>query len=298
MPPLLKLYMKTVTYHTVEERSNYVDMIPPAQQVWDWVKNTPNGDVHVFEDTLLSNHVNFNGKIKIASIVEAPAIYEYCSTHNPSLFNPYKWIKDNHQHFTYIMSPFTFLKDLVGDKYLWMPAGGNRIKLEDFGMYEKERLVSIVASHKQWTEGHKLRHVVVDRYPGKIETYGSGYNNIIDNYEGGRLGKILAVAPYYYSFAIMNSKGDDYFTEILTDVLAAGTIPLWWGTDNIGKYFNPYGIISFNTIEELDALLPTLTPELYQSKIAAVQENVERAKAYNTRFDWVYANYKEKFETL
>lgn len=290
--------MKSVTYHTAEERSNYVDMIPPADNVWEWVKGNANGDVHIFEDTFLPNHVQHPGKIKIAAIVEAPAIYDFCCGNNPSLFHPYQWIRDNHQHFTYVMSPQTWLKDLVGDRYLWMPAGGNRIKLEEFGMYEKERLISIVASHKQWTEGHKLRHVIVNRYPGKIETYGSGYNNIIDNYNGGRLGKILAVAPYYYSFAIMNSKSDDYFTEILTDVLAAGTIPLWWGTDNIGKYFNPDGIIAFNTIEELDALLPTLTPDLYQSKIAAVQENVELARAYNTRFDWVFNNYKQKFESL
>ncbi len=290
--------MKTVTYHTVEERSNYVDQIAPAPEVWEWVKGNSNGDVHVFEDTLLPNHVNFDGKVKIAAVVEAPAIYDYCRTHNPSLFHPYEWIIKNHQHFSYVMSPFTFMKDLVGDRYLWMPAGGNRIQLDEFGMYEKERSVSIVASHKQWTVGHKMRHQIVNRYPGKIETYGSGYNEIVNNYNGGRMGKILAIAPYHYSFAIMNSKADDYFTEILTDVLAVGTIPIWWGTDNIGKYFNPDGIIAFNTIEELDALLPTLTPELYQSKLAAIQENVERAKAYNTRFDWIYNNYSSLFGNL
>lgn len=289
--------MKTVTYHTVEERSNYIDMIPPAQTVWEWVKNTINGDVHIFEDTLLPNHAQYNGKIKIACIMEAPAIYDFCSGNNPSQFHPYNWIKQNHHHFQYVMSPFTFLKNLVGDRYLWVPSGGNRIKLEDFGMYEKERLISIVASHKTWTVGHRLRHEIVRRYLGKIEPYGSGYNNIIDEFEN-RLGKVLAVGPYYYSFAVMNSKEDDYFTEILTDVLATGTIPLWWGTDNIGKYFNKDGIISFNTLEELDAIIPTLTPELYQSKIAAVQENVELAKQYNTRFDWIYNNYKTKFELL
>lgn len=286
--------MKQVTYHTVEERSNYVDMIPPEQHVWDWVKANTNGDVHIFEDTLLPSHTNYDGKIKIACIMEAPAIYEACQ----APFNPYNWIKDNHQHFTIVMSPFTFLKELVGDRYLWIPPGGSRIKPEDFGVYEKERLVSIVASNKQWTVGHRLRHQIVNRYPGKIETYGNGYNNIIDNYNGTRLGKILAVGPYNYSFAVMNSKEDDYFTEILTDVLAVGTIPLWWGTDNIGKYFNPDGIISFNSLEELDALMPTLTPELYQSKLDAVIENVEKSKAYITRFDWVYANYKTKFESL
>lgn len=290
--------MKKVTYHTVEERSNYIDMIPPEQHVWDWVKSNINGDVHVFEDTLLPNHVNYDDKVKIACIIEAPAIYDFCSANNPSLFHPYKWIKDNYQHFDYVISPFTEVKNIVGDRYLWVPSGGSRIKREDFGMYEKERNLSIVASSKRWTVGHRLRHEVVARYPGKIDAYGNGYNNIIDNYEGSRLGKILAVGPYRYSFAIMNSKEDDYFTEILTDVLATGTIPIWWGTDNIGKYFNPNGIISFNKIEELDNIIPTLTPELYQSKTDAIQENIEKAKAYITRFDWIYNNYKNKLETL
>jgi hypothetical protein len=290
--------MKRITYHTSDERESYIEVVPPDEKVWDWVKNTPDGDIHIIEDSFLPDHHKYDGKIKVACLMESPAIYDYCVAGHPHVFHPYQWIKDNHQHFQIVMSPFTFLKDLVGDRYWWVPAGGNRIRHEDFGMWEKERLVSIVASHKQWTTGHKLRHQIVQKYPDKIDKYGSGYNDIVNHYEGTRLGKILAIAPYYYSFAIMNSQYDDYFTEILTDVLAVGTIPIWWGTANYGKYFNPDGFVTFNTMEELDALLPTLTPELYKSKIAAVQENVEKAKAYNTRFEWVYANYKAKLEAL
>jgi hypothetical protein len=289
--------MKTVTYHTFEKRSDYVDMIPPSQEAWDWLTNA-NGDIHIFEDTSLPEHTKFDGKIKVASLNETPAVYDYVCGKNPSVFHPYRWFEQNHQHFQVVLSPFNQLRDLVGDRYWWVPSCGNRIRPEDFGLYEKERLISIVASNKQWTVGHKLRHQVVQRYPTKMDTYGSGYNDIIDKYDDKRLGKVLAVAPYYYSFAIMNSKFDDYFTEILTDVLACGTIPIWWGTANVGKYFNPDGIVQFNTIEELDALLPTLTPELYRSKVEAVKENIEKAKAYNTRYDWLYANYKAKLEAL
>ena len=272
-------------------------MIPPGQEAWDWLMNS-DGDVHIFEDAELPNHVNFNGKIKVASLNETPAVYDFCVANNPSVFHPYKWLQENHQHFQVVLSPFNQLRDLVGDRYWWLPSCGSRIRPEDFGLYEKERLISIVASHKQWTVGHKLRHQVVQRYPDKLDRYGSGFNDIIDTYDDKRLGKILALGPYYYSFAIMNSKFDDYFTEILTDVLACGTIPIWWGTANVGKYFNPDGIIQFNTIEELDALLPTLTPELYYKKMPAIVENIEKAKAYNTRYDWLYANYKDKLESL
>lgn len=289
--------MKRITYHTGEKPADYKESIPPSQETWNWVESN-GGDIHIFEDSFLPEHVKYPGKIKIACLVECPAIYDYCTIGHPHVFHPYRWIKENHQHFDIVMSPFVQLKELVGDKYWWIPAAGIRILPEDVGMYQKERLLSIVASHKQWTVGHKLRHEIVTRYTGKMDAYGSGYNDIINNYKGTRLGKVLALAPYHYSFAIMNAKFDGYFTEILNDVLLVGTIPIFWGASNIGEYFNPDGIIQFNTIEELDMLLLTLTPALYQSKIGAITENIEKAKAYNTRFDWMYNNYKAKLEAL
>ena len=288
--------MSRVTYHTAEKRTDYVEQTPPREDTWAWITGN-GGEVHVFEDTLITNHDKFKGK-KVACVTESPAIYDYCKANHDWVFHPYQWLKDNHQHFDVIMSPMTFLKDLVGDRYWWIPAGGNRIRPTDYGLWEKERLLSIVASDKQWTTGHKLRHQIVQKYGDRIDKYGRGFNDIVDTYDNQRMGKIIALGPYYYSFAIINADVDDYFTEILTDVLATATIPLFWGTKNVGKYFNPDGIIQFRTMEELDIILPTLTPELYKSKLPAVMENVEKAKAYNTRFDWIYDHYKEKLEAL
>jgi hypothetical protein len=289
--------MKRVAYHTPVTLDGYQDMTPPRREVWEWVKKNLDGEVHIIEETNLPTHVNYNG-IKIASILETPSVYNFCKQNNPSIFDPFEWIKTNHQHFTFVMSPFKFLKDVVGEeKYLYVPVGGSRIKLEDFGMYEKERMLSIVASHKTWTEGHKLRHEIVKRYPGKIDVYGSGYNNTINEFNG-KMGKIISLAPYYFTLAVMNSTFDDYFTEVITDAFAVGTVPLWWGSDKIGTYFNPSGIIQFKTLDELDRIIPTLTPELYTSKREAIVENIDLAKKYVTHFDWIYDNYKGKFESL
>jgi hypothetical protein len=290
--------MKTVKFHTTENMQDYVEMHPPTQEAWEWCTGKADADVHVFDDVLIREHTKHDGKIKVACIVESPAIYDFCCANNPQVFHPYQWIKDNHQHFNYVMSPMKYLQELVGDRYIWIPCGGSRIRPDNFGLWEKERLLSMVASQKQWTLGHKLRHQIVNAFPGKMEIYGRGYNDIIDKYDDARFGKVLAITPYYFSFAIMNSTFDDYFTEILTDVLAVGTIPLFWGTKNIGKHFNPDGIIQFETIEELGKILPTLTPELYQSKLEAVKENIERAKPYITRWDWLYNNMRTKLESL
>lgn len=289
--------MKTVAYHTSTNDNSYQDMTHPAPDAWQWVKKNESGDIHIIEENTLLQHEQFKGD-KIAVILETPAVYNYCKINNKNIFDPFEWIKLNHQHFKFIMSPFKFLKDIVGEeKYLYVPVGGSRIKEDDFGMYEKERLLSIVASHKAWTEGHKLRHEIVKKFPGKIETYGSGYNNII-NETNGKMGKIIAIAPYYFTLSIMNSTYDDYFTEVITDAFAVGTIPIWWGTNKIGNYFNADGIISFRTVDDLEKILPTLTPDLYKSKQKAVVENIELSKQYISHFNWIYKNYKQKFESL
>ena len=193
--------MQRVTYHTGEKRTDYVEQIPPREDTWAWVSGN-GGEVHLFEDSQLPEHVNFNGKKKVACIVESPSIYDYCKAGHSWVFHPYQWIKDNHQHFDVVMSPMTFLKDLVGDKYWWVPAGGNRINPEDFGLWEKERILSIVASDKQWTDGHKLRHQIVQKFRDKMDVYGRGFNSLVDSYDDNRRGKILALGPYYYSLAL------------------------------------------------------------------------------------------------
>ena len=289
--------MNRVTYHTGEKRTDYIEQIPPREDTWAWVTGN-GGEVHIFEDSQLPEHTQYNGKKKVACVVESPAIYDYCKKTHSWVFHPYQWLLDNHQHFDVIMSPMTFLKQTVGDRYWWVPAGGNRIEPANFGLWEKERLLSIVASDKQWTEGHKLRHQIVQKHRDKMDVYGRGFNSLVDSYDNNRRGKILALGPYYYSLAIMNSVYGDYFTEILTDVLACGTIPIFWGTSNIGKYFNPDGIIQFQNMAEFDAILPTLTPDLYYKKMPAIVENIEKAKAYNTRFDWIYDNYRNLLENL
>jgi hypothetical protein len=268
---------------------------PPIKEAWDWFKKADKddeGDIHIFEDLLLRDHANpkYDGKIKIAAIYECPEIYKVC---NHDTFNPFTWIKENYKHFDYVMSPYFSLKELFGDKFLWVPALSSRVKRSEISMYEKSKNISMIASFKDWTYGHKLRHEVIKKYESYFDVYGSGYNNIINEY-----GKLITIAPYYYGICILNSIEEDLFTEALTDLFAVGTIPIIFGTKNIAKYWNQEGFFIFDTIEELGELLPKLTPELYQSKIEAVKENVEITKKYLTIPDFIYENYKEILETL
>ena len=279
--------------------------VPPSKKAWDWYTGNRNGDVHIFEDVHLPEHVNFDGKIKIALLEEVPAIYDHAKLCDPNTFHPYEWLAKNHHHFDYVMSTYRYLESIVGsNKYRWICFHIGGIPYDQFGMYEKERLVSIIASHKTWTNGHKMRHEIVRKFRKYIDVYGKGYNTLIDEYsldpvtkEVG-MGKIIGLAPYCYSIIVPNTNIDDFFSEQLTDAMAVGTIPVFCGTKNVVNYFDPNGIIQFNSVDELGEILPTLTKELYQSKIEAVMKNLETAKTYKTTVDWLYDHKKDFLENL
>lgn len=286
--------MPTITSHTFLSEKSFVDLVRPTPEAWQWYKENTNGDIHIFEDSFLRDHSKVDAKIKIGLLLEVPSIYDHANQFDAKMFHPYKWLLDNNcRHFDYLIGPFKFLQDWIGkDKYRYVPAPWCRIPRESFGLYEKERMLSIIASFKTWLCGHKIRHDVISKFRNRMDVFGNGYNTVIDDH-----GKIIGLAPYYFTFVILNVDMDDAFSEALTDALAVGTIPIFWGTKNIGKYFNPDGIIQFNEVEELDKIIPSLSKELYMSKIEAVKDNIERARSYMSHVEWMY-NHRDMFDAM
>ena len=73
---------------------------------------------------------------------------------------------------------------------------------------------------------------------------------------------------------------------------------MFFGCPNIGDHFNPDGIIQFDSLPQLEKIMGTLTPELYNSKIEAVKENMEIARNFKTDYDYLYKNHLETFKEI
>lgn len=248
---------------------------------FEWTRsNDSDRDIAWFTDSLLKEVDKSNAKLKIALLLEPPVIHSAM----------YHWIISNEHKFDYILTHQKYLlnRNTNEEKYLYYPMGSCWIRPDDRQIYPKNKRLSIIASNKTTSVGHNLRHEVVKRYREHIDLFGRGYKPIPYKLEGHR--------DYMFSFAIMNCKTNDYFTDILIDCFATGTIPIWWGTDNIGNYFNPDGIISFNQIEELDSIIDSLNQELYQSKIEAIKDNFERVSTYSITEDWLWNKYPFLFD--
>lgn len=155
--------------------------------------------------------------------------------------------------------------------------GTTWIPREQQGLHvtEKTKLVSLVASWKKMTPGHRLRHdIIAQDHQHQISVMGNGTPTPLDN-------KHDAHIPYMYSIVCENTNdGGDYFSEKLVDCFLTGCIPIYFGGKNVLNYFNADGILSFQTAEDMVAILPKLSKTDYEARASAVADNFERARQY------------------
>lgn len=83
-----------------------------------------------------------------------------------------------------------------------------------------------------------------------------------------------------FNIAIENSSENNYFTEKLIDCFRSFTVPIYWGCNNIGDYFDVQGMIMVNDIENLRELIENLSIQNYLEKIPHMINNYEKSKYF------------------
>ena len=167
----------------------------------------------------------------------------------------------------------------------------------DRNIYTKSKLVSMIASNKGYTEGHRRRLRVVQAFADKFgqdDLYGWGLTHELPLKE-----KSTGLKDYMFSFACENANYPTYFTEKLTDCFACGTIPVYYGTAGVAQYFDPDGIIFLNEKSPWENIpWDKLTPEYYEYKKDVIQQNFEIAQCMRVAEDYMYGNYLYQLDPL
>jgi len=166
--------------------------------------------------------------------------------------------------------------------------GSSWVPLEEWNFYPKTKLCSIIASNNRFAPGHILRHDVI-KMLGDIqftgcEILGRGYKNFGPKKEG--------LQDYMFSLIIENSITGNYMTEKIMDSLAVGTVPVYWGTKYAKETFGD-AIITWNTMDELKAILPTLNEEKYKAMLPAVKIAQEKAREFVPPERWIWSTLFE-----
>lgn len=255
----------------------------PKKIVWENKLKEYRG-ITIFTDGFLLDPVvdEVKSDIKIAWLIEPRSI-------DPSMYDNIVAVESK---FDYIL---TFDEELISkfpDKTIKYVMGQTRVDDADAIFYPKTKLVSMIASHKTMSEGHRYRHEIVQALQSKheFEMFGSGYKPFAEKKD--------ALADFCYSISVLNCKRKDYFTEILVDNFRTGTVPILWGLPNVGDYFDTDGIISFDTIEELDEILSNLTTDDYVSRVGAIKRNYELAKYYVCTDDMIADLLRENINLM
>lgn len=252
---------------------------------FSYVYNLVDGeqDITVIQDEQCLRYLagEFDGVtgIIVADLYEPPTLFRQREV--------YQSVMENYKKFDYIL---TYNKDLLHLPNAIFRNGGhesvlnkNIHKLEYptladeslFKMYPKTKEVSIVTSNKQFIGGHIFRVQCVDyllKNKLNVDIYGVGFNEIKRKLDG--------LADYRYSIAIENSEIDNYFTEKILDCFLTGTIPIYKGCPNIDEFFNPSGIIKFNTNEELHVIIDKILKKEINIPKEVQEENFHKAVSY------------------
>ena len=172
------------------------------------------------------------------------------------------------------------------DNCYWMPGGGiwvgGSVGKGEIKITKKTKICSLVSSNKKMCKLHNYRLEIVDNLKNSIVDI-FGLNNWKPIYE--------SLENYMFSIVVENFQDELYFTEKILNCFATGTIPIYLGAKNISEKFNIDGILCFNTIEELNEIIPLLSEELYYSKMDAIKENFERCQQYRVIEDYIFNNY-------
>jgi hypothetical protein len=191
-------------------------------------------------------------------------------------------VKRNYLHYVRTFDViFTHNQELLSlhKKFKFAPLYGSWITEPQ--LYEKTKLVSMICSNKQMCDGHSHRLQWAQKLHDNVDFYGRGFNEIRTKEDG--------LKDYMFSVAIENASYETYFTEKIQDCFATGTIPIYYGSPDIDKFFNRDGIIFLN--DDFD--VSQLTPELYCDKLEAVKDNLERIKSFPINEDYIYKTYLE-----
>jgi hypothetical protein len=234
-----------------------------------WINGLMEYDgITVFTERFLESPLvdSVKSRLKVFWLLEPRAIHPY----------EYNRIIELEHKFDYILTYDTELLKR-SNKYKKYVVAQSRVT--DPKIHDKSAMFSMIASNKQMTDGHRFRHEIAAKLSSKynIDMWGSGYKSFND--------KVNPLAKYYFSISVMNCKIDNFFTEVLVDNFMLGTVPIFWGCPNIDNYFNPNGIITFDTIEELDTILSTLTVDDYISRKKAIEENFHLAPLFMSTDD-------------
>ena len=139
----------------------------------------------------------------------------------------------------------------------------------------KTRTMSLIASAKRDTEGHRLRHRLAARINSAgldVAVMGRGYTPFDRKSDG--------LAPFQFSVVIENMREPNYFSEKLVDAVLCDTVPIYWGCPNLDRFMKTGGIIQCESEEALWKAITQADAAQYAERLPHLQAAKPQVETY------------------
>ena len=154
--------------------------------------------------------------------------------------------------------------------------GGSFLLTPEISDPPKQKRISLIASSKNTTIGHRLRHRIAawsKQASPDLKLFGTGYHRVEDKRD--------AHDDYLFSVCIENSRTPGYFTEKLIDSFLCRSLPVYWGAPDIAHFFDPRGMICCSSELEIKNVIGNITEADYRLRLPYLEENVRRAIVFS-----------------
>ncbi len=166
-------------------------------------------------------------------------LYDYAVTCYPFAYG------DRHLSHPYCFDHGSRDKNIALAKNKHLAANGDFFKKTGFCSF-------VVSNHLM---ANPLREEFFDRLCGykKVDSGGKFRNNI--GQKDGVKDKLVFASARKFSIVFENCRVDNYITEKILEGFAAHTVPIYWGSPEVTKIFNPKAFIYINGKEDFDAAI-------------------------------------------
>jgi hypothetical protein len=214
-----------------------------------WKKDNVRRKINVYTDNFIKKEIidiPNDGNYNICLLLEPYT--------NPAWTDIYQYIRTDFEKFDLVVTHnLQLLGDLINerpDKFFYSTKHQTTSwgDITDVGLHKKTKNISMVFSYKNFSEGHRVRHMIYEKYKNTnlIDFYGSG----VEGFSGERKDAFI---PYKYSIACENSLQLGYNSEKINDCFLNGTIPIYWGSRFADKNYDENSILYFSPdVEKVD----------------------------------------------
>lgn len=142
----------------------------------------------------------------------------------------------------------------------------------------KQNQITFLMSSKIWSSEHRMRFMIMHKY---------GNHKTINNFQfywHRNPPMVVSKNPFFinakFHIACENQVMPNMYSEKLLDCFKTKTVPIYYGCTNINKYFNPKGILQFNTFEQFESIVNNLNDSTYDDMKPYIEENYELCRPY------------------